>query len=124
MTTATNPLHRLARAASPASEQPWIDAFFAELAEIEGMGPRVLWLLGAVQLIAAGGSQSFLRAASLIAIPLSLGATLIFGALFAIEYEGARIEDDLFAVFAGLSAAAFAGLLIRAHAYNRSGPLS
>jgi hypothetical protein len=113
-------LHRLARAAAPVAERPWVDAFFAELAIIEGLGPRLIWLAGAFQLIASGSGQSLRRGASLLAIPLTLGAAVVFGALFAIEYEGAHIEDDLFAVFAGLSAAAFAGLLVRVHANNRT----
>jgi hypothetical protein len=44
-------LRRAALAACPRADRPWLEALLGELAAIEGVGSRLLWLAGAGQLL-------------------------------------------------------------------------
>jgi hypothetical protein len=106
----TRLLHRLSRSACPAGDRPWIDALFAELETIESGRARLLWLLGAGDLVLDRYIAALLTPASL----LLLAAAAVFGWMAVTEYEGLAPEDDWY----GVIAAAFTASLIGVSALN------
>ena len=106
-------LGRLARAACPRAERPWLDALFAELATIEGAWPRRLWLLGAVQLVAARNVErlgaGLVRHLNLAIVAALAGATA--AATFSRSGHEALGDDDVFIGLALVFAAAGVALL-------------
>lgn len=100
----TRLLHRISRSACPPADRPWLDALFAESDAVESGRARLVWLLGALGLVADRHAR---RLASMIT-PTWLAcliATLAFAYMGFIEYEGLAIEDDWYPAFAAITAA-------------------
>jgi cytochrome bd-type quinol oxidase subunit 2 len=109
----TRVLHRISRTACPASDRPWLDALFAELDAVESARARLVWLLGAVGLVAGRRAQ---RLAAMVspAWLASLFAVCAFSFLAFVQYEGFVTEDDWYLAFA----AAAIAVLIAVSAIN------
>ncbi len=110
-------LHRLTAMACPANERAWIDAMFAELTAIDGGSVRLRWMLGAAAIV---GSVVRLRAAMFVpgvlwwAIVVALHAIVLFSIGGNSDFEGFRMDDDVFLQFAWVSGVLLVGLVVLA----------
>jgi len=116
---------RIALAACPPRERPWVEALFAELDVIDGAGPRFAWVMGAACVVA---TRSGRRAAAPFSgrfhfvVLLALWFAFLSGAISLTGYEGLGVDDDLFLAFAAALGAAAAGLWARALRQTPSRP--
>lgn len=110
-------LHRLTAMICPAADRTWIDAMFAELTEISDGGGRLRWMVGAGSIV---GSVIRLRAALYVpavlwlAIVIAADAVVVFVIGGNSDFEGFRMDDDVFLRFAWVSGALLVGLVVLA----------
>ena len=102
---------RIALAACPPRERPWVEALFAELDVIDGAGPRFAWIVGAARVVA---TRSGGRAVAPFVVLLALWFAVLSGAISLTGYEGLGFDDDLFLAFAATFGATALGLWARA----------
>ena len=102
---------RIAMAACPRRDRPWLEALFAEAAAIDSARARVAWLSGATRLVA---HSSFHRAAvtgrTALGLALVLAVAALSVALAYLEFEALHADDDVFVVSAALASVAFIAL--------------
>ena len=116
----TRVLHRISRSACPAADRPWIDALFAELETIESGRARLLWLLGAADLIL----DRYMRQLAALVTPaamLCLMGAAVFLTLALTQYEGLAPEDDWYFILAAIfttSLIGVSGLSLRRNALD------
>jgi hypothetical protein len=109
-------LRRIALAASPPADRPWVEALFSELDVIEGAQPRLTWLVGAVQLVA---TRNAVRGARLLADRLHLAiafafcAAILSAVISRLGYESLG-DDDFYLALASVFTLAGGGLALRA----------
>ena len=104
-------MHRLARVACPPGQRGWIDAMFAELAAIEP-SERRRWAAGAPAMLVAVLSMRVraLPAAITWGMLLAAHAAIVFAFGSRSDFEGLRMDDDVFFRLAWISGALFVGL--------------
>jgi hypothetical protein len=107
-------MRRVALAACPPRDRPWVEAMFAEISAVEGRGSRLAWVMGAIQFVASrnlGRGATFLSRRLNLAIAFALCASIVSAALFRLEFEGYGVDDNLFLLLAAGFAAICLGFL-------------
>jgi amino acid transporter len=107
----TRVLYRISRNACPAADRPWLDALFAELEAVESTPARLLWLLGAVGLVASRHIGR-LDARLVFASALCLAVSLLSGAIWFSGSEVFALDDDLYMAAAAFFASGLVGLSV------------
>jgi hypothetical protein len=92
---------RIAIAACPARDRPWVEALFAELDAVDGSWNRLAWIMGAARLVASSGEQrlkSAMKGRTRLPLLFALLAAILSAFMARIDSEALRIDDDWFIV--------------------------
>jgi hypothetical protein len=120
-------VRRLALAACPRADRAWLAALLAELGAIEGFWPRLLWLGGAGQIVAAANLGRVVGLVDRHFYPTFIAA---FAGAVSSAYlvrsgsEALGTDDDVFiglAVVFGVAVAALAVMSLVASRWPRQG---